>query len=72
MIVIPASDNLTSIIVLLGYKESSQTNSRSLYNDVSMALQAMQEPTEVSELWLPQFKFEDSIHTDALKGLTSE
>jgi len=26
MIVIPASDNLTSIIVLIGYKESSQSN----------------------------------------------
>jgi len=37
-----------------------------------MALQAMQEPTNLTELWLPQFKFEDSLSTDALKGLTGE
>jgi hypothetical protein len=37
-----------------------------------MALQAMQEPTNVKELWIPQFKLEDSLSTNALKGLTVE
>jgi len=36
-----------------------------------MALQAMQEPTNVSELWLPQLKFENSLVTDTLSELTA-
>ena len=29
----------------------------------------MQEPESLEELWLPQFKFDDSIFTEALNGL---
>lgn len=36
-----------------------------------MALQAMQEPTNVSELWLPQLKFENSLLTESLSELTA-
>ena len=70
MFVIPAGDNQTSLIILVGCKESGQLG-RSLYNDVSMALQAIQEPSNVSELWLPQLKFENSLVTDTLSDLTA-
>lgn len=56
------------MIVLTGY-QGSET---SLYQDVSMALQAMQEPEPVTELWLPQFKIETSVATSMLENLTDE
>lgn len=65
---IPTSDNLNSLIVLTGYKGDSN----SLYQDVSMALQAMSDPQPVSELWLPQFKVDATIVTNALNGLTEQ
>jgi hypothetical protein len=37
ILVVPTSDNITSMIILTGYKGDST----SLFNDVSMALQAM-------------------------------
>jgi hypothetical protein len=53
------------MIILTGYKGGSN-----LYTDVSMALQAMDQPEEVSELWIPQFKCKKSVTTDAICGLT--
>lgn len=35
-----------------------------------MALRAMDNPDELKELWLPQFKCNQSVTTDALCGLT--
>jgi len=48
IVVIPCGDGFSSMIILTGY-----TGSNNLYSDVSMALQAMDQPDEVSELWIP-------------------
>lgn len=50
MVLIPTADGSSNLIILTGRQEN-----RSLYEDVQMALQAMDAPEEVSEIWLPQF-----------------
>ena len=64
--VIPCGDGCTNMIILTGYKGGNN-----LYTDVSMALQTMDHPNEFSELWIPQFKLEKTIATDAICGLTA-
>jgi hypothetical protein len=66
IVVIPCADGASNLIILTGYKGDSNN----LYTEVSMALQAMNQPEEVTELWLPQFKCQQSVTTDALCGLT--
>lgn len=51
IIVMPSNDNIHSVIILTGY--TKDISSGNVYEDVSMALQAMQEPSEVPQLYLP-------------------
>jgi len=57
IVVIPCMDNNTNLIILTGYQQNRFLASNSnLHEDVSMALRAMDNPDELKELWLPQFK----------------
>lgn len=60
IIVIPASSAQMSLIILVGYRGNN------LQNDASMALQAMQDPKQTENVWLPQFKLEHSCVTSKL------
>ena len=66
IIVIPASGAQMSLIIMVGYRGSN------LQNDASMALQAMQDPKQTENVWLPQFKLEHSSVTSKLRSLTKE
>ena len=73
IIVIPCVNNSTNLIILTGYTKQTKANQvDSLHEDVSMALRAMDNPDELKELWLPQFKTAHSTQTDAIVGLTEE
>jgi hypothetical protein len=52
--VISAIDGVTQLVILVGH-QGEQTK---LYDDVSMALKAMQDPLPVENIWLPQFTYD--------------
>lgn len=55
IVVIPCVDNSTSLIILT-CNQKNRAGSGNLHEDVSMSLRAMNNPDELNELWIPQFK----------------
>ena len=63
IIFVTTNDPNLNMIILTGHRNPSTPK---LHDEVAMALQAMDEPQELKELWLPQFKCNHAAHISAL------